>query len=108
MSTDIHKLILKMNELEIVDSFNAIEQHLLGEMQLQQSGGGSADNSAAACEKLKGDLQAMFNVLPKDMQQLMLCNPKRAALLQASQEPAELPSVHGALVSETTLSFLPM
>ncbi|XP_010910316.1 uncharacterized protein [Elaeis guineensis] len=108
LNTDIHKLISKMSEVEIVDSFNAIERHLLGEIQLLQSGGGSAD-SVVACQKLKGDLQVVFNVLPKDMQQLLLFNPKRAALLQGSPEPNKVPghpSVHGALVSETKLSFL--
>lgn len=34
MKTDIQKLISKMSELEIVDSFNAIERQLLGEMQV--------------------------------------------------------------------------
>ncbi|KAK8967368.1 hypothetical protein KSP40_PGU005611 [Platanthera guangdongensis] len=33
-SADIHKLISKMSELEIVDSFNSIEGHLLAEMQV--------------------------------------------------------------------------
>ncbi|MFQ6632740.1 hypothetical protein Gotur_010766 [Gossypium turneri] len=86
MKTDIHLLITKMPELEIVDCFNAIERHLLGEMQLQQSGRAISD-SAAMCQKLKGDLQAVFNVLPNDMQQLLLLNPQRAALLQGSSSP---------------------
>lgn len=33
IKTNIHQLISKMSELEIVDSFNAIERHLYGEMQ---------------------------------------------------------------------------
>lgn len=33
MKTNIHHLISKMSELETVDSFNAIERHLYGEMQ---------------------------------------------------------------------------
>ena len=33
VKTNIHQLISRMSELEIVDSFNAIERHLLGEMQ---------------------------------------------------------------------------
>ncbi|GLU13333.1 hypothetical protein SLE2022_299710 [Rubroshorea leprosula] len=90
MKTDIHQLISKMSELEVVDSFNAIERHLLGEIQLQQSGKAAAD-SAAMCQKLKVDLQAVFNVLPKDMQQLLLLNPQRAALLQGSPELTKLP-----------------
>lgn len=59
-------------------------------LQLKQSGAARAD-SAATCQKLKKDLQAVFNVLPKDMQQLLLMNPERAALLQGSLEPTKLP-----------------
>ncbi|XP_062158352.1 uncharacterized protein LOC133865863 isoform X2 [Alnus glutinosa] len=33
INTDIQQFISKMSELEIVDSFNAIERHLLGEIQ---------------------------------------------------------------------------
>lgn len=33
VKANIHQLIGKMSELEIVDSFNAIERHLQGEMQ---------------------------------------------------------------------------
>ena len=34
MKTDIQHFVSKMSELEIVESFNAIERHLLGEMQV--------------------------------------------------------------------------
>ena len=34
MNTDIQHFISKMSELEIVDSFNAIERHLLGEIKV--------------------------------------------------------------------------
>ncbi|XP_050237667.1 uncharacterized protein LOC126687232 [Mercurialis annua] len=88
--TDIHLFLSKMSELEVVDSFNAIEKHLNGEIQLQQCGKASAD-SAGTCRKLKQDLRAVFNVLPKDMQQLLLLNPERADLLQGSPEPIKLP-----------------
>lgn len=90
MNADIHQLISKMPEIEIVDSFNAIERHLLGEIQLQHSGKAAADSSAMS-QKLNIDLQAVFNVLPKDMQQLLLFNPQRAALLQGSPELTKLP-----------------
>ncbi|KAK8324798.1 hypothetical protein V6Z12_A11G007000 [Gossypium hirsutum] len=106
MKTDIHLLITKMLELETVDCFNAIERHLLGEMQLQQSGRAISD-SAAMCQKLKGDLQAVFNVLPNDMQQLLLLNPQRAALLQGSSN-SELtklpgrPSIQVGIVSSNS------
>ncbi|XP_029129129.1 protein DENND6A isoform X2 [Cajanus cajan] len=80
MKADIKQLISKMSELEIVDSFNVIERLLLRELQ-QQPGNGGID-STATCQKLVGDLQAVFNALTKDMQQLMLSNPQRASLLQ--------------------------
>ncbi|KAE8124975.1 hypothetical protein FH972_019814 [Carpinus fangiana] len=60
------------------------------QIHLQQSGRASAE-SASTCQKLKGDLQAVFYVLPKDMQQLLLLNPQRAALLQGSSELIKLP-----------------
>lgn len=37
MKTDILQFISKMSELEIVDSFNAIERYLLAEMQVHLS-----------------------------------------------------------------------
>ncbi|PHT88719.1 hypothetical protein T459_10825 [Capsicum annuum] len=44
--------------------------------------------SDATSSKLREDLRAVFNVLPKDVQQLMLMNPERAALVR--QEGAGL------------------
>lgn len=82
MRMELKLFIPKMSELDIVDSFYAIEQHLLGEIQ---SGEGNAD-FAPACQKLNGDLQTVFQVLPKDLQQLLLSNPQRAALLQGSMQ----------------------
>ncbi|KAL8132592.1 uncharacterized protein LOC141712142 isoform X2 [Apium graveolens] len=78
IKADIYQYINKMSELEVVDSFNAIERHLIGE---EQSGNADED-SLATCQKLRGDLKAVFNVLPRDMHQLLLMNPERAALLQ--------------------------
>lgn len=37
MNTDIRHFISKMTEIEIVDSFNAIERHLRGEIQVEFS-----------------------------------------------------------------------
>ncbi|KAK9115813.1 hypothetical protein Sjap_014760 [Stephania japonica] len=105
MKTDIHQFLSRMSELEIVDSFNAIERHLLGEIQSQQLGKGTAD-STAVCQKLKGDLQAVFTVLPKDMQELLLFNPQRVSLLQGSLELTKLPgrpSVQVGAVSSSSL-----
>lgn len=93
LKTDVRRFISKMSELEMVDSFNAIERHLLGEMQ---NGSTSAD-SAVACQKLKGDLKAVFGVLPKDMQQSLLLNPQRAALLQLTDQHTAVP--HKPVVS---------
>lgn len=50
------------------------------EFQLQESGKGSED-SAAACSKLRGDLRVIYDILPKDMQELLVMNPQTAALL---------------------------
>lgn len=82
INVDIHKLIAAMSEVETVDLFNDIERQLLKETQHCETG--NAD-SAAACKKLKGDLQAVFYVLPKDMQQLLLLNPNKAALIRGKK-----------------------
>ncbi|BAT79789.1 uncharacterized protein HKW66_Vig0085910 [Vigna angularis] len=104
MKSDIQQLISRLSELEIVDSFNVIERLLLREIQLQQSGRGGVD-SMATCRKLKIDLQAVFHVLSKDMQQLLLSNPERASLLQGSLESPKLPGrplIQVAVVSSTS------
>jgi len=72
--------------------------------QLQQSGKGG-DDSMATCRKLRIDLQAVFHVLSKDMQQVMLSNPERASLLQGSPESPKLPGrplIQVAVVSSTS------
>ncbi|KAL6497177.1 hypothetical protein OROGR_029106 [Orobanche gracilis] len=46
--------------------------------------GRANEDTAAVCRKLKNDLQTVFNVLPKDMQQLLIMNTERASLLQKS------------------------
>ncbi|XP_047148440.1 protein DENND6A-like isoform X2 [Vigna umbellata] len=102
MKSDIQQLISRLSELEIVDSFNVIERLLLRE--IQQSGRGGVD-SMATCRKLKIDLQAVFHVLSKDMQQLLLSNPERASLLQGSLESPKLPGrplIQVAVVSSTS------
>lgn len=104
-TADIHNLISKMSELEIVDSFNSIERHLLEEMQSTST---SSDSLVIRC-KLKSDLQAVFKVLPGDLQELLLANPKRAGLLHSSPESPKLPghpSVQGFVIPETALPFL--
>ncbi|KAJ8541140.1 hypothetical protein K7X08_001956 [Anisodus acutangulus] len=83
MRADIQHLISRMSELETVDTFNAIERHLLGELQQSSTTEAGFD---AASSKLSGVLQAVFNVLPKDVQQLMLMNPERAVLVQGNHE----------------------
>ncbi|CAJ1975371.1 unnamed protein product [Sphenostylis stenocarpa] len=125
IKTDIQQLMSRLSELEIVDSFNVIERLLLREIQtmikpkgklfgtleivpsaesLQQSGKSGLD-SIATCQKLKVDLQAVFHVLSKDMQQLMLSNPERASLLQGNPESPKLPGrplIQIAVVSSTS------
>ncbi|XAR51275.1 hypothetical protein NMG60_11005864 [Bertholletia excelsa] len=83
LKTNIKQFISEMSELDIIETFNLIERCLLEEME---PGKTNAD-SAAACQKLKEDLEAVFNVLPKDMQQSLLLNPQRAALLQGPYPP---------------------
>ncbi|MCE3216236.1 hypothetical protein HAX54_005665 [Datura stramonium] len=86
MRADIKHLISRMSEVEIVDTFNAIERHLLGELQQSTTIEAGSD---ATSSKLREDLQAVFSVLPKDMQQLMLMNPERAALVQDDELPSK-------------------
>ncbi|XP_057517432.1 uncharacterized protein LOC130798458 [Amaranthus tricolor] len=82
LKTDIQFFISKLSEIEVVDAFNAIERHL-AELQVQKSGT-SGEDAKKNCQKLQRDLQAVFHVLPKDMQQLLLMNPDRAALVQGT------------------------
>ena len=62
---------------------------------MEKSGRAGVD-FAETCQKLKNDLQAVFSVLPEDMQQLLLMNPERATLLQVSWEPTK-PHGHPSL-----------
>lgn len=87
MRTDMRLVTCQMNELEAVDSFDAIEKYINEEVKLRESGGEGGADSEASFEKLKKDLQAVFSVLPRDMQELLLSNPQRASLLQ---DPSEL------------------
>ncbi|KAL2461656.1 hypothetical protein Adt_45076 [Abeliophyllum distichum] len=98
INTNIHQLISKMSELEIVDSFNAIERQLLGE---KQYGRANADTEVV-CQKLKKDLRAVFNILPKDVQQLLIMNPEKAALLEENHECSNL--TERTLVSNDVIS----
>ena len=61
---------------------------------------GSTDSPAS--QKLRSDLRAIYNVLPMDVQQLLLFNPQKAALLQGSKEFSKLPGRLSVLVSKTT------
>jgi hypothetical protein len=81
INVDVQKLISNMSELERLDLFNAVERCLLRELESSESG---ARQSIAARDKLKLHLQAVYNVLPKDTQELLVSNPKRASLLQYS------------------------
>lgn len=70
---------------------------------MKQSGNADED-SLATCQKLRGDLKAVFNILPKDMHQLLLMNPERAALLQDTLEEGlrEHPSAQAGLRNSST------
>ncbi|RAL50086.1 hypothetical protein DM860_007760 [Cuscuta australis] len=83
VKVDIKQIISPMSELEIVDTYNAIEKNFIREMQHSRS---TDAESGATCQKLKKDLQAVFSVLSHDIQHLMLMNPERAALLQENHE----------------------
>ncbi|RDX94701.1 hypothetical protein CR513_22883, partial [Mucuna pruriens] len=74
---------------------------------LQQPGNEGID-ATATCQKLKGDLQAVFNVLTKDMQQLMLSNPQRASLLQGSPELTKLPAHRPVQAADDVSSTSPI
>ncbi|KAG9131301.1 hypothetical protein Leryth_006129 [Lithospermum erythrorhizon] len=82
MKSDIPQLISEVSELEIVDIFNAIERHLLSEMQVPPT----VDSN-----KLKRDLHVVFSALPTDMQQLLQMNPARAELLQETRDGMDIP-----------------
>lgn len=104
VKADVRVFISKMLEVEVIDSFNAVERHLLAEIQsLQRAGMGSTDS--LVCQKLRGDLRTIYNALPMDMQQLLLFNPQKAALLQGSKEFAKLPGRLSVLVSRSTESL---
>lgn len=99
VKADIRSFILKMSEVEVIDSFNVVERHLLAEVQsLQRAGLGTSDSPIS--QKLRGDLRTIYNALPKDMQQLLLFNPQKAALLQGSREFAKLPGRLSVLMSK--------
>lgn len=87
IKSNINQLVARMSELEIVDSFNAIERSLQGEMQY----GKANEDAEDVCMKLKKDLQIVFKVLPKDLQQLLIMNPSRASLLRESLDCSDLP-----------------
>ncbi|CAN6465976.1 unnamed protein product [Victoria cruziana] len=97
IKADVRHIVRKMSELEIVDSFHAIERYYQRETESMPSGRGYED-SVLACRKLKGDLQFVFNLLPKDVQHLLLLNPQRAALLQGGLEKSRVPG-HPSVVT---------
>lgn len=76
--------------------------HLLKYSSTIQSGIANED-SLMIRQKLKGDLRAVFSVLPKDMQQLLLMNPARETLLQETLDtfgsPEHPPAQQAGMVS---------
>lgn len=63
------------------------------------------EDTEAVCNKLKKDLQTVFNILPKDTQQLLVMNPERAFLLQEIHKYSGLPE--HAQISDGVLSSSP-
>eukprot|EP00897_Mesotaenium_endlicherianum_P002797 jgi/Mesen1/2545/ME000161S01591 len=80
---DVRAFVPHLSEVELVDSFAAIERHILFEAQ------GYGETPVLA--KLRGDLRGVFNALPRDVQQMLLFNPQHAALLHGGREPSRLP-----------------
>ncbi|XP_024525633.1 protein DENND6A [Selaginella moellendorffii] len=77
---DVRVFLRKMTEVEVVDSFNAVERHLAEEIEVSRESGIDF-NKTNAFEKITGDLKAIFEFLPKDLQELMYLNPQRAKFL---------------------------
>ncbi|GLJ49145.1 hypothetical protein SUGI_1036760 [Cryptomeria japonica] len=49
---DVRQFLSNMCEVEVIDSFNAVERHLMAEIQLQRMGTGTSESSTI-CQKLK-------------------------------------------------------
>jgi len=62
---------------------------------------GLANTETEVIKKLRSDLRTIFNLLPSDVQQMLLTNPQRAGHLQATvareipKVPAKSPSRFG-------------
>ncbi|KAJ7550201.1 hypothetical protein O6H91_07G088200 [Diphasiastrum complanatum] len=89
LKVDMRPFLSKMSEVEVIDMFHAVVRHLLAEMQMLPRAGMNME--ASICQKLRNDLKIIYSLLPRDMQQLLLCNPQHAALLQAQREFTKLP-----------------
>ncbi|GAQ91911.1 hypothetical protein KFL_008800030 [Klebsormidium nitens] len=87
---DVRAFLGSMSEVEIVDAFTAVEKQLLLEVHAH-SRSGARGTAPPAAAKLRADLRILYDALPRDMQQLLLFTPQRAALLQGGREPAKLP-----------------
>lgn len=88
---DVETFLTSMTEVEVLDSFSAVERHLIIESQMLQRAG-LADTETEVIKKLRSDLRTIFNLLPSDVQQMLLTNPQRAGHLQATV-PREIPKV---------------
>lgn len=101
---DVQSFLTSMTEVEVVDSFSAVERHLIIELQMLQRAG-LADTETQIVKKLRSDLRTIFNLLPSDVQQMLLTNPQRAGHLQQGgareipkgpvKSPAKSPSRFG-------------
>jgi len=88
---DVQSFLTSMTEVEIVDSFSAVERHLIAELQMLQRAGLS-NTETQTVTKLRSDMRTIFNLLPNDVQQMLLTNPQRAGLLKGVQEVSKVPA----------------
>ncbi|CAK9223199.1 unnamed protein product [Sphagnum troendelagicum] len=79
----VASFLASMSEVEVVDSFSAVERHLLAEMQMLQRAGLTSTETPTV-KKLRSDMCTIFSMLPSDVQQILLLNPQRSNLLQVS------------------------
>lgn len=84
---DVRTFLAHMSEVEIVDAFTAVEKQLLLDVHAHARSG-ARSSAPPSCAKLRADLRVLYDALPRDMQQLLLFTPQRAALLQGSREPS--------------------
>ncbi|KAK3237443.1 hypothetical protein CYMTET_52482 [Cymbomonas tetramitiformis] len=98
--TDIHPFLPLLSEVQLVDAFTTVEQQLQAELALSggELGGSSGDSrhshTAAVIKKFRGDLWAIYDKLPRDVQQTLSFTPHLAALMQGQMRYPARPPGH--------------